>query len=130
MSLITSSTKFCILPRESSVGYSQPWEFVVIRDPQVKQSISASFERENKNAAGAFGEDKKEVHVRLKLEGILKSPPGNKLVAYLCSGYVGEFFPHRNWSTCNGRRVNHYSRQFTAKAIRLRTTAILSLEVM
>ena len=33
-----------------SVGYSQPWEFVVIRDAAVKAKISASFDLENKKA--------------------------------------------------------------------------------
>ena len=139
-----------------SVGFSQPWEFVLIRDQSVKKQVCESFEIENKKAAGAFSDDKREFYTRLKLEGILeapvniavfyrppttpvlgqntmletgeysvvcavqnmwlmsralniglgwvsilepesvkkilKVPPGNKLVAYLCLGYVGEFF--------------------------------------
>ena len=139
-----------------SVGYSQPWEFVVIRDTAVKARISASFELENEKAAGVFADEKKAIYSHIKLEGIheapvniavfykpekepvlgqntmleageysvvcavqnmwlmsralniglgwvsildplvvkdiLNSPPDNKLVAYLCIGYVGEFF--------------------------------------
>ena len=139
-----------------SVGYSQPWEFVVIRDAAVKRQISASFEQENAKAADAFCDDKRSMYTQLKLEGIheapvniavfyrpetepvlgqnsmpetgeysvgcavqnmwlmsralnvglgwvsildpeavkriLRSPPDNKLVAYLCVGYVGEFY--------------------------------------
>jgi 5,6-dimethylbenzimidazole synthase len=139
-----------------SVGYSQPWEFVVIRDTTVKDKISASFDLENEKAAGVFADEKKAIYSHIKLEGIheapvniavfykpeeepvlgqntmleageysvvcavqnmwlmsralnvglgwvsildplvvkdiLNSPPGNKLVAYLCIGYVREFF--------------------------------------
>ncbi len=139
-----------------SVGYSQPWEFVVIRDAAVKAKISASFDIENKKAEARFVDEKKAMYARLKLEGIheapvniavfykpekepvlgqntmpetgeysvvcavqnmwlmsralnvglgwvsildpqavkqiLNSPAHNKLVAYLCVGYVGEFF--------------------------------------
>ena len=139
-----------------SVGYSQPWEFVVIRDAAVKRRVSSSFDLENAKAAASFSGDKKDMYTRLKLEGIheapvniavfyrpetepvlgqntmpetgeysvvcavqnmwlmsralnvglgwvsildplavkeiLQAPPGNKLVAYLCLGYVGEFY--------------------------------------
>ena len=139
-----------------SVGYSQPWEFVVIRDTAVKQQISASFDCENAKAVEAFDDEKRAQYAQLKLEGIheapvniavfyrpetepvlgqnsmpetgeysvvcavqnmwlmsralnvglgwvsildpeavkriLNAPAENKLVAYLCIGYVGEFF--------------------------------------
>jgi len=153
-----------------SVGYSQPWEFVVIRDAAVKRRVSASFDLENSKAAGSFCDEKKEMYARLKLEGIheapvniavfykpekepvlgqntmpetgeysvvcavqnmwlmsralnvglgwvsildpqavkkiLNSPPQNKLVAYLCIGYVGEFF-----STPELERLNWKARK-------------------
>lgn len=139
-----------------SVGFSQPWEFVVIKDSAIKKQVAASFNTENKKAATAFTDEKKALYDNLKLEGIiespvniavfyqsskapvlgqnsmpemgeysvacaiqnmwlmsrsmniglgwvsildpevvkkaLKSPPQNKLVAYLCLGYVKEFF--------------------------------------
>ncbi|NES92780.1 MULTISPECIES: 5,6-dimethylbenzimidazole synthase [Okeania] len=37
-----------------SVGFSQPWEFVIIRDPSIKAKIKASFERENEKAEEIF----------------------------------------------------------------------------
>ncbi|MFC1747223.1 5,6-dimethylbenzimidazole synthase [Pseudomonadota bacterium] len=57
-----------------SVGFSQPWEFVVIRDDAVKQQIYKSFANENKSAEAAFSDDKQKIYKQLKLEGILEAP--------------------------------------------------------
>lgn len=139
-----------------SVGFSQPWEFVIIRDAETKKRVSESFEIENRKAEEKFDDARQKIYAKLKLEGILeapvniavfykpasepvlgqntmvdtgeysvvcaiqnmwlmsralniglgwvsildpasvkeilKSPPDNKLVAYLCIGYVDEFF--------------------------------------
>lgn len=56
-----------------SVGFSQPWRFVVIRDDVIKQNVSASFKHENEKAAHLFN-DKQQQYQRLKLEGINESP--------------------------------------------------------
>jgi 5,6-dimethylbenzimidazole synthase len=56
-----------------SVGFSQPWEFVVITDTDVRQRIRESFDAVNAAAAGVFGERDQE-YSRLKLEGILEAP--------------------------------------------------------
>jgi 5,6-dimethylbenzimidazole synthase len=151
-----------------SVGFSQPWEFVVIRDNATKNLVVNSFEIENEKAEKMFCDEKQKKYAELKLEGIkeapvniavfykpstrpvlgqntmkemgeysvvcaiqnmwlmsrslnvglgwvsilnpesvkkiLKSPPGNKLVAYLCIGYVKEFMnipelEKINWET-------------------------------
>ncbi|RVU84072.1 5,6-dimethylbenzimidazole synthase [Leucothrix sargassi] len=138
-----------------SVGFSQPWEFLVIRNEDTKRKVVESFEAENQKANALFEGKKKELYSRLKLEGIreapvniavyytsskkpvlgqtsmkeageysvvcaiqnmwlmaramniglgwvsiidpeavkgiLKSSPKNKLIAYLCIGYVDEF---------------------------------------
>lgn len=138
-----------------SVGFSQPWEFVIVRDNDTKKLIANSFELENKKAEEMFSDEKRDAYAKLKLEGILetpvniavfykpspkpvlgqttmeeageysvvcavqnmwlmaralnigmgwvsivnpesvkeilKSPPENKLIAYLCIGYVKEF---------------------------------------
>lgn len=139
-----------------SVGFSQPWEFVVVRDDKIKKQVYESFVTENKKAEAVFNHEQRKIYEQLKLEGILeapvniavfykpsdtpvlgqntmaetgeysvvcaiqnmwlmsramniglgwvsilnpdsvkkilKSPSGNKLVAYLCVGYVEEFF--------------------------------------
>ena len=56
-----------------SVGYSQPWEFVVIKKKETKSKIAEIFSAENEKAKLEFGE-KKTDYAQLKLEGICESP--------------------------------------------------------
>lgn len=56
-----------------SVGFSQPWEFVVIRDETIKQKIADNFAKENENAAHLFNE-RQQQYQQLKLEGIQETP--------------------------------------------------------
>ena len=55
-----------------SVGYSQPWKFVVIKDEDIKKSILENFEEENTKAKKIFQD--KELYTQLKLEGIQEAP--------------------------------------------------------
>lgn len=55
-----------------SVGFSQPWEFVVITDRDVRRQIRDSFDEANAKATGVFAERGQE-YCRLKLEGILEA---------------------------------------------------------
>jgi 5,6-dimethylbenzimidazole synthase len=57
-----------------SVGFMQPWSFIVIRDVQVKTSVKALFEQANQAAAQVFEGEKRELYSGLKLEGILEAP--------------------------------------------------------
>ncbi|RFA25541.1 5,6-dimethylbenzimidazole synthase [Alkalilimnicola ehrlichii] len=57
-----------------SVGFMQPWDFVVIESREVREAVRAIFERENEKAAERFSGDKGVLYRRLKLEGILESP--------------------------------------------------------
>ncbi len=57
-----------------SVGYSQPWEFVVIRDPAIKNAVAENFELENLSAHAQFENDKARHYAQLKLEGITETP--------------------------------------------------------
>jgi 5,6-dimethylbenzimidazole synthase len=56
-----------------SVGFSQPWEFVLIKDIGVRRRIKESFDEANTAAAFSFGHREIE-YARLKLEGILEAP--------------------------------------------------------
>ena len=56
-----------------SVGYSQPWEFVVIRDSAIKNEIAQNFVIENEKAKSKF-EEKQAQYISLKLEGIKEAP--------------------------------------------------------
>ena len=57
-----------------SVGFSQPWEFVIIRNQQTKQAVADIFADENTAAKKQFPESKRQQYSELKLEGILKTP--------------------------------------------------------
>lgn len=57
-----------------SVGYSQPWQFVLIREYAVKQQVHHSFIKENTLGAEQFSGAKQQQYQNLKLEGILEAP--------------------------------------------------------
>jgi len=60
-----------------SVGFMQPWDFVLIRDLAVRQQVKALFDEANQSAARRFAEEgdaRASLYPRLKLEGILDSP--------------------------------------------------------
>jgi 5,6-dimethylbenzimidazole synthase len=57
-----------------SVGFSQPWDFVVIDHPAVRRSVKAMFDRENDRAAAHHTGRRQALYRSLKLEGILESP--------------------------------------------------------
>jgi len=59
-----------------SVGFMQPWDFVVIRDPKIKEQIKAEFGRANSEAEKMFDEKKSKKYKSLKLEGIMEAPVG------------------------------------------------------
>lgn len=57
-----------------SVGYMQPWNFIVIKSSEVKKRVHKAFSKANDEAKLMFSEDKRELYSSLKLEGILESP--------------------------------------------------------
>lgn len=65
-----------------SVGYSQPWQFVVIRQESIKQQVYDSFCEQTVQASDLFSGKKKDDYKQLKLEGILEAPV-NIAVFYL-----------------------------------------------
>jgi 5,6-dimethylbenzimidazole synthase len=56
-----------------SVGFSQPWEFVVVEDRETRRKVRESFDEANAMARPAFAA-RGEEYARLKLEGILEAP--------------------------------------------------------
>ncbi|OUS31561.1 5,6-dimethylbenzimidazole synthase [Gammaproteobacteria bacterium 45_16_T64] len=64
-----------------SVGFSQPWEFVVVRDETIRSRISESFHEENMKALEQFQGEKAAQYQRMRLEGI-KDTPVNIAVFY------------------------------------------------
>ena len=57
-----------------SVGFMQPWNFIVIRSPEVKDQIRAAFDLANSEAAPMFGADRQPLYSSLKLQGISEAP--------------------------------------------------------
>lgn len=56
-----------------SVGFSQPWEFVLVTDMDIRRRVRASFD-DARAASGPAFEGRGDVYSRLKLEGILEAP--------------------------------------------------------
>jgi 5,6-dimethylbenzimidazole synthase len=57
-----------------SVGFSQPWDFVVIDSTEQRLAVKAMFKRENARAAENYSGERQSLYLSLKLEGILDSP--------------------------------------------------------
>ncbi len=57
-----------------SVGFMQPWNFLVVRSPAVKRRVHDAFQAANAEAAELFEGERKEIYNHLKLEGIMESP--------------------------------------------------------
>src|SRR6185436_16212846 len=53
-----------------SVGFMQPWNFIVIRDPAVRARIRDVFVRENERAAANYQGARADLYRSLKLEGL------------------------------------------------------------
>lgn len=57
-----------------SVGFMQPWDFILIDSVPVRERIVAIFERENEKAANNYAGERQDTYRGLKLQGILDSP--------------------------------------------------------
>ncbi len=57
-----------------SVGFSQPWNFILIKDIETKKKIKESFEKEKNRSSKLVEEPKRSKYLSFKLEGILESP--------------------------------------------------------
>ena len=57
-----------------SVGFMQPWDFIVIRDESVRRAVHACFVEANRQAAELYDGERRKVYNNLKLAGILDAP--------------------------------------------------------
>lgn len=57
-----------------SVGFMQPWDFLVIDSLEVRREVLGIFERENERAARNYQGERGQTYRSLKLQGILDSP--------------------------------------------------------
>jgi 5,6-dimethylbenzimidazole synthase len=59
-----------------SVGFMQPWDFIVVKEKELRRKIKEGFEIAHGEAAQQFCGDKQEQYRTFKLEGIMESPLG------------------------------------------------------
>ena len=57
-----------------SVGFMQPWSFLLVRDPTIKQQVYEAFMQANTEAALLFEADRRDQYRQLRLQGILEAP--------------------------------------------------------
>ena len=87
-----------------SVGFMQPWDFVLVKDPDTRMQVKDLIDRERQAAAQFFDEDRRSQYLSLKLEGILDAPVN---ICVTCDPTRGEEVLGRNsmpetdvYSTC------------------------------
>lgn len=56
-----------------SVGFMQPWEFIIIRDAAVRRDVREHFDAANRRAADTYTGEQRDRYDQLKLEGIVDS---------------------------------------------------------
>jgi 5,6-dimethylbenzimidazole synthase len=57
-----------------SVGYSQPWRFVLVESARCRDAVRASFARANADALECYTDERRRLYARLKLEGLEAAP--------------------------------------------------------
>lgn len=57
-----------------SVGFMQPWNFLLIQSLETRQAVKRLFEEANTTAASVYEGSARETYGQLKLEGILEAP--------------------------------------------------------
>lgn len=61
----------CLAP---SVGYSQPWRFVLVESRDCREAIKANFERSNHDALRRYTGERAQLYASLKLAGLSEAP--------------------------------------------------------
>lgn len=57
-----------------SVGFQQPWNFILIRDLASRQAVQQLFKQASEEEAHIFSDERQKLYKQLKLEGIVKAP--------------------------------------------------------
>ncbi len=59
-----------------SVGFMQPWDFIVVSEIETKKKIKQGFDESNATSKKMFNEEQQQKYQQFKLEGILEAPLG------------------------------------------------------
>jgi cob(II)yrinic acid a,c-diamide reductase (EC 1.16.8.1) len=57
-----------------SVGYSQPWNFIIIRDENIKRKVKEEVERQRLRYRELLDEGRRKLFDTIKIEGIMEAP--------------------------------------------------------
>ncbi len=57
-----------------SVGFMQPWDFIVIRDAEVRGEVHGNFDAASRRAAETYEGERRKLYDGLKLAGIVDAP--------------------------------------------------------
>ena len=57
-----------------SVGFMQPWDFIVIRDESIRRAVKHNFEEANRRAAAAYTDERRALYDTLKLAAMVEAP--------------------------------------------------------
>lgn len=57
-----------------SVGYSQPWRFVLVKDPELRQKVRQNFAECNREALASYEGEQAKTYAGLKLSGLDRAP--------------------------------------------------------
>jgi 5,6-dimethylbenzimidazole synthase len=57
-----------------SVGFSQPWNFIIVEDLELRRKIHAHVDAQRVRAASGFDQQRRAQYLSFKLEGILDAP--------------------------------------------------------
>ena len=57
-----------------SVGFMQPWNFIVVRSLEIRQQVHEVFAQENSRAADNYMGERRSLYESLKLAGVLEAP--------------------------------------------------------
>ena len=87
-----------------SVGFMQPWDFILVSDVETRMRVKDLFERERQAASQFFDHSRRSQYLSLKLEGIMEAPVN---LCVTCDPTRGEEVLGRNsvpetdvYSTC------------------------------
>jgi 5,6-dimethylbenzimidazole synthase len=64
----------CLGSLAPSVGYSQPWRFVLVESPECRECVRANFEHCNRKALNSYSGEKAQLYASLKLAGLRDAP--------------------------------------------------------
>jgi 5,6-dimethylbenzimidazole synthase len=58
----------------ASVGFTQPWDFIILRDLERRREVKRVFDEERAKNSDQFAGERRDKFLSLKLEGILEAP--------------------------------------------------------